>query len=74
LIFKERAEKQVEGPASRVEGRSSFALARLRRDGGNWWRVERRVESQGARVEGIMMEKLQAKKMKVERVEQKYPE
>jgi hypothetical protein len=27
-----------------------------------------------SRVEGRMMEKLQAKKMKVERVEQKYPE
>jgi hypothetical protein len=32
LTFKERAEKQVERPASRVEWRSSFALARLWRD------------------------------------------
>jgi hypothetical protein len=47
LIFKEISEKQVEKPASRVEGRI---------------------------MDGRMMEKLQAQKMKVERVEQKYPE
>jgi hypothetical protein len=32
LTFKERAEKQVERPASSGEGRSTYALARLRRD------------------------------------------